>query len=156
MILDWLFEQEHLCYNIFVNIRSWMSKLFGKCTPSSRSFQINKRLIASLREQADLEQLSTDSLVVFLLTKGLQERRAMNERLSDWSSLSSREQEVAALTCLNYTNRQIAAQLNISPETVKTHIRNTLVKINLRTKQDLKQSLAGWDFSAWGKIKPSI
>jgi DNA-binding CsgD family transcriptional regulator len=44
--------------------------------------------------------------------------------------------------------------LNISPETVKTHIKNALVKFNLRTKQELKQSLAGWDFSYWGKLQP--
>ena len=141
-----------MCYNVFVNIRNWMGNVLGKSAISKRSFQINERLIASLQEQADLEQLSADELVDNLLTKGLQERQAMNARLRDWSALSSREQEVAALTCLNYTNRQIAAQLNISPETVKTHIRNALVKFNLRTKQDLKQSLAGWDFSAWGKL----
>ena len=129
-----------------------MGNVLGKSAISKRSFQINERLIASLQEQADLEQLSADELVDNLLTKGLQERQAMNARLRDWSALSSREQEVAALTCLNYTNRQIAAQLNVSPETVKTHIRNALVKFNLRTKQDLKQSLAGWDFSAWGKL----
>ena len=147
-------NREHLCYNIFMNIRSWMSNVLGRRTPSKCSFQLNERLIASLQEQADLEQISADELAVNLVTKALQERLAMNARLRDWSALSSREQEVSALTCLNYTNRQIAAQLNISPETVKTHIRNALVKFNLRTKQDLKQSLAGWDFSAWGKLQP--
>jgi DNA-binding CsgD family transcriptional regulator len=137
-----------------MTIRNWMSNILGWRTSSKRSFQINESLIASLQEQADLEQLSADELAADLLTKALQERQAMSARLQDWSSLSAREQEVAALTCLNYTNRQIAAQLNISPETVKTHIKNALVKFNLRTKQDLKQSLADWDFNAWGKHQP--
>jgi DNA-binding CsgD family transcriptional regulator len=137
-----------------VNIRKWIDNIFGGNTPSKRTFQIDEGLIASLQEQADLEQLSADELAANLLTKALQERRATNTRLNDWSSLSPREQEVTALTCLNYTNRQIAAQLNISPETVKTHIRNVLYKFSLHNKQELRQSLTGWDFSAWGKLKP--
>lgn len=137
-----------------MNIRKWIDNIFGGNTPSKRTFQIDEGLIASLQEQADLEQLSADELAANLLTKALQERRATNTRLNDWSSLSPREQEVTALTCLNYTNRQIAAQLNISPETVKTHIRNVLYKFSLHNKQELRQSLTGWDFSAWGKLKP--
>ena len=137
-----------------MNIRKWIDNIFGGHTPSNRTFEIDEGLVASLQEQADLEQLSADELAASLLTKSLQERRATNARLHDWTSLSPREQEVTALTCLNYTNRQIAAQLNISPETVKTHIRNVLYKFSLHNKQELKQSLAGWDFSAWGKPMP--
>ena len=143
--------QEHLCYTIFVNIRELIGNIFGRRAATKRAFQLDEELIVSLQEQADLEKLSADKLAASLLTKALQERQAANARLGDWSSLSPREQEVTALTCLNYTNRQIAAQLNISPETVKTHLRNVLIKFDLRTKQELKQALAGWDFSAWGK-----
>jgi DNA-binding CsgD family transcriptional regulator len=136
-----------------VNIRKWLGNIFNGHTDPKQIFQIDERLIASLQEQADIEQLSADELAAHLLTKALQERRGTNVRLRDWSSLSSREQEVTALTCLNYTNREIAAQLDISPETVKTHMRNALIKFDLHTKQEMKQALAGWDFSAWGKYK---
>jgi DNA-binding CsgD family transcriptional regulator len=56
---------------------------------------------------------------------------------------------VAALTCLGYTNRQMAARLSLSPETIKTHVRNVLFKFGLNRKTDLRQALANWDFSAW-------
>ena len=66
-----------------------------------------------------------------------------------WRSLTPREQQVAALVCLNLTGRQVAAKLFISPETVKTHVRSILRKFDLGSRQELRQVLAGWDFSAW-------
>jgi DNA-binding CsgD family transcriptional regulator len=56
---------------------------------------------------------------------------------------------VAALTRLNFTNRQIAARLMITPETAKTHVRNVLRKFDLHSKAELRRALADWDFSAW-------
>ena len=64
-------------------------------------------------------------------------------------SLTPREQDVAALACLGYTNRQIAARLGISPDTVKTHVRNLLHKFELHSKDELRSLLQDWDFSAW-------
>jgi DNA-binding CsgD family transcriptional regulator len=43
----------------------------------------------------------------------------------------------------------MASHLDISVETVKTHVANTLRKFDLHSKADLRVSLAGWDFSAW-------
>ena len=68
-----------------------------------------------------------------------------------WRALTPREQEVSALTCLNYTNVQIADHLMISPETVKTHIRNVLSKFKLHSKNELRENLIDWDFSAWAE-----
>jgi len=56
---------------------------------------------------------------------------------------------VAALTCLGYTNRQIAAKLKISPDTVKGYVRQVLVKFNLHGKNELRTLLSAWDFSDW-------
>ena len=56
---------------------------------------------------------------------------------------------MGALVCLGYTNRQIAARLVISVETVKSHIRNILYKFNLHSKRELGLLLGDWDFSAW-------
>jgi DNA-binding NarL/FixJ family response regulator len=58
---------------------------------------------------------------------------------------------VSALTCLKFTNAEIAEYLTISPETVKTHIRNVLSKFNLHSKNELRQNLSDWDFSAWAE-----
>ena len=55
-----------------------------------------------------------------------------------WESLSPRQREVAVLICRGYTNPQIASELKISLETVKTHVRNILQKFNLHSKAELR------------------
>jgi DNA-binding CsgD family transcriptional regulator len=71
-----------------------------------------------------------------------------------WIMLSPREQEVTALTCLKYTNPQIAAHLGLSIETVRTYLENVLNKLGLQNKADLRVFFAPWDFSAFEKGKP--
>jgi DNA-binding CsgD family transcriptional regulator len=55
--------------------------------------------------------------------------------------LTRRERQVTALVCLRYTNRQIARQLNISPGTVRTHVRAALVKLGLPNRAVLRQHI---------------
>ena len=106
-------------------------------------------LLRSLRDLAAREQRPPEEVIAGLLNQAMQERQAAESGWKRWQTLSPREQQVAALVCLNHTGRQIAACLVISPETVKTHVSNLLRKFGLRTRQELRQSLAGWDFGAW-------
>ena len=69
-----------------------------------------------------------------------------NALVQAWETLTPREREITALTCLGYTNGQMAIKLGISVETVKTHVANTLRKFNLRSKADLRVALANWQF----------
>lgn len=62
--------------------------------------------------------------------------------LQRWAKLSPREREIALLAAKNLTNRQIAGNLIISSETVKSHIRSVLRKLDLGNKGDLIYSLA--------------
>lgn len=48
--------------------------------------------------------------------------------------LSVREADVLALLAEGLTGEQIAGQLVLSPETVRTHIRNAMVKLDARTR----------------------
>jgi DNA-binding CsgD family transcriptional regulator len=84
-----------------------------------------------------------------MLAAGLTQYRSVDELWPKWETLSPRERDVTALTCLGLTNRQIAARLLLSPETIKTHIRNILFKFSINSKAELRHILAGWDFSAW-------
>ena len=76
-------------------------------------------------------------------------RQQTHQHIMRWQMLSPREQQVAVLTCQNFTNRQIAARLMITPETAKSHVRNVLRKFGLKSKAELRRALADWDFSAW-------
>jgi DNA-binding CsgD family transcriptional regulator len=115
----------------------------------SLAFEAEQNLINELQSLAEQERRPAEQVAVELLQQALARRKAAEVSLQTWQAISPREQQVAAFVCLNYTNRQIAARLGISQETVKTHVRNLLIKFGLRTKVELCQFLADWDFSEW-------
>ncbi len=124
---------------------SWWKKLwdgFRRGEPGREerrlTFAAEQELLKELQSLADLEQRPAEEVAADLLHQALLRRRAAETHLERWQALSPREQQVAALVCLSYTNRQIAAKLSISQETVKTHIRNLLIKFDLRSKVELR------------------
>jgi DNA-binding CsgD family transcriptional regulator len=114
-----------------------------------RRFTLEGQLVAYLQELADHEQRPAAEVAGELLVSGAAQRDQAQEIYQRWLSLSVREQEVAALVCLGYTNRQIGNRLIISPQTAKSHVRNILYKFDLHSKEELRMLLANWDFSAW-------
>ncbi|MCE9645556.1 MAG: LuxR C-terminal-related transcriptional regulator [Chloroflexi bacterium] len=70
-----------------------------------------------------------------------------------WQKLSRREQDVTALTCLRYTNPQIAARLGLSVGTVRSYLDKVLSKLGLQNKADLRVFFAAWDFKEFERRK---
>ena len=62
--------------------------------------------------------------------------------LQHWPTMTARELEVARLIYQGYSNEAIANELNISVATVKTHVHNLLVKLNVRSRWILRDILA--------------
>jgi len=122
----------------------------------TRLFELDEELHTSLQNLATREQRPIQELTTELLQHALEDHRAAESQLNLWYELSPRQQDIAALICLRYTNPQIAARLQVSPETVKTHIRSILLRFGVRSKTELRQSLYYWDFSAWEKQKKRI
>ena len=121
----------------------------GLLPPShAREFNLDAEVRARLYDLADLEQRPVGEVASHLLTQALDERR-VDGAVFAWGQLTPRQQEVAALICLGYTNQQIAARLSISPETVKSHIRAVLKRFKVRSKVQLRRDLSHWDFSEW-------
>lgn len=112
-------------------------------------YEFDDVLLQSVQDLAEREQRPEDEIASDLLSFALAQRDAAEANLAPWGTLSPREQQVAALTCLNFTNHQIAWRLMISHETVKSHMRSVLHKFDLHSKVELQLALAGWDFSAW-------
>lgn len=52
-------------------------------------------------------------------------------------NLTGREAEVLTLMCSGSSDRQIAAELNISPATVRFHFKNMLHKLQVETRSEL-------------------
>jgi DNA-binding NarL/FixJ family response regulator len=123
--------------------RSWRDLFrFGRGT-HRRRFESN----AGAPHEPPLR--STSSLLNDLLASILADRRTRRELEDHWNALTMREQQVVALICLGYTNRQIAARLGISVETIKSHVRNVLLKFRIHSKTDLRLMFSSWDFAEW-------
>lgn len=131
----------------------WTRKIWHWINPVNRT----RLLILSL-ESIHVEHLSKlaaeahtsrSEVARDLLRTALVDQQIAETHLARWRSLTPRQQQAAALTCLNFTNRQIAAQLGISPQTVKAHMRNLLHRFDLHSKAELRLALADWDFSEW-------
>ena len=114
-----------------------------------RSYTFEEPLHTTLISLAEQQGRRPEELAADLLSAGFARQRSADDMWLHWQSLSPREQDVTALACLGYTNRQMAARLGISPETVKTHLHNALVKFDLHGRSELRLSLSAWDFSAW-------
>jgi DNA-binding NarL/FixJ family response regulator len=67
---------------------------------------------------------------------------AQNARCSCWMSLDSRrprglttrERQVLTLLARGYTGEEVARQLQVSGETVRAHVRNSVTKLHARTR----------------------
>ena len=121
----------------------------NRSPPAERSFGFDTQLRASLEDLANREQRPVDEVANDLLQQALGERAAAEVRLLPWWELTPRQQEITALICLGYTNQEMAARLNISPETVKSHVRAILQRFDVHSKAELRDRLTVWDFSRW-------
>lgn len=117
--------------------------------PPHTSVEISPFLLPHLERVAAQDGQPLDAVIDELLHRALSERLVALAQLSRWQALTPREQQTAALTCLGYTNQEIAAYMVISPNTVRTHMRHILHKFEANSKTELREMLAGWDFSAW-------
>ncbi len=124
--------------------------LIGKRpAPGPRTYEINESLQVTLSTLAQHEGRPEHELFPDILAAGLVQYQSVDKFWPKWESLSPRERDIAALTCLGYTNRQISVRLSLSPETIKTHVRNMLLKFGVKSKAELRHILTGWDFSGW-------
>jgi RNA polymerase sigma factor (sigma-70 family) len=113
------------------------------------ALEAGAELAARLRLVADARDLSPRALMVDLLKRGL-EKEALRMQAEDaLEALTPREQEVVWLTARGFTNQEIAESLVVSPETVKTHVRNALGKFGVRSKADLRLLLLDLGIRWW-------
>ena len=83
-------------------------------------------LLGQIKQIAQGEVILSDSIKDLLL-----ERSSSQDPIH---ALTDREMDVLQLIAKGLSNKQIAAQLFISEETVKVHIRNLLRKLNVHSR----------------------
>src|SRR5512133_3688835 len=95
-----------------------------------RKYKVSESMQVTLTTLSQHEGRPENDLIQDLLAAGLTQYYSSDVLLYQWDTLSPRERDVVALVCLGYTNKEIGGRLNISPQTVKSHLRNVLIKFN--------------------------
>jgi DNA-binding CsgD family transcriptional regulator len=128
-----------------------IARLGARQTPATHIFELDQELVSAVVNLAEQEQRPAPEVAAELVKTGLAQWHTRGALYQRWRALTPREQEVTALACLGYTNRQMAGRMGISPETVKTHLCNALVKFDMHGKAEIRKALETWDFSEWGE-----
>jgi RNA polymerase sigma factor (sigma-70 family) len=112
------------------------------------SFRLGPELSSRLRLAAHTRRWAPEILAAELLTRGLDQEPDRVRAQAALRILTPRERDVTRLTVLGLTNHEIAYELGISSETVKSHVRSTLAKLALHSKSELRllvYALDPWD-----------
>ena len=111
--------------------------------------RLDGELFTLLESLAAAQGRAVPDLISDTLYAAVYTNQAQARNDNRWQELTPREQQVAALACLGYTNQAIAAHLIISVNTVRSHMRRVLEKYHVASKAELRLVLADWDFEAW-------
>jgi DNA-binding CsgD family transcriptional regulator len=122
---------------------------FERTVPEARaeghapiSLEIDPETASRLRRLASRRGEAPEALACGLLARGLDVELRRHQAEASLDRLTPRQRDVAWLASQGNTNRQIAAALYVSTETVKTHMAHVLGKFGLHTKADLRLLLA--------------
>lgn len=105
----------------------------GAAAVLHKSIEIDELLQAIRRVGAGANLLDPADQSRWLQAAAEARDRSWEAGMAD-RSLSPREKEVLALLAEGGTNRSIADELGISPETVQTHVRNILAKLTVGSR----------------------
>lgn len=124
---------------IMRDIISWLRR--------KRIFAMDVDAYENLRIIAARRQRSPEEVAAQVFEQIVQEQDVQTWAMGCWEQLSPRQRQIAAYVCRGDLTRQIAAQLNISQTTVKSHIEMILRKFDVPNRIVLRQLLAPWDLS---------
>lgn len=125
---------------VMLTVRDDDDKLFEALKNGAQGY-----LLKEIRSQALLEMLrgalrGEAALSPSLAGRVLSEFRRLSKggipEQEDNAGLTEREHEVLVQASKGATDKEIAAALNISLNTVKTHVRNILSKLQVRTRRE--------------------
>ncbi len=114
----------------------------------SRLFFRDEQLVVRVKEIAVGQRRREQEVYKDIIEAGMKAVQDKDEYAGIWDSLSGREQQVTALTCLGYRSYEIAGMLGVSYETIRTHSKHIYAKFGLNRKE-LRLALKDWDFRGW-------
>jgi len=108
-------------------VEAGASAFLGKDEPADQ-------VLAAAKAAAEGEVLIDPATLARLLHQVTKEREERREVLARFGTLTDREWEILRNVAQGRRNDDIAASLYISPQTVQTHVRNVLGKLEVHSK----------------------
>ena len=116
-----------------------------------RRYHVNLRMAEYLESMALEQARDPEEIAVGLLAEGIAKHARIEQSFEYWGRLTPREQEVVALICLGYMNKEIGEKLGIATQTVKSHVSNILRRLDFNRRGEIQRLLMDWDFSEWDR-----
>lgn len=135
-----------------MSIHRKFREILGIGQTRSAFVQLHPELLTAVEDIAAQNGRTVVEVANELISHALYDHQLATSSLQTWQQLTQREREITALIWLGLTNSQIAERLLISPNTVKTHVKNILNKFNVHSKKGLSNLLAGLDLSDWADL----
>lgn len=137
----------------------WPRRSAGWSDPSSLPdprlvLEVEGELAGQLLSASQARGLPVEVLANDLLTRAMKRESLRLRAEAALERLTPREREVIRMVVMGHTNRQIAAALVVSPETIKTHIRHALEKLGVRSKAELRLRLSEMGVHRWLDAAP--
>jgi len=114
-----------------------------------RTFQLDVATYKSLQLIAEREQSTPEEVASRLFEFAVREQDSQTEAVRCWEDLTPRQKQIVAHICRRDTTRQIAAELHITPNTVKSHVDVIMEKFRVNSRAELRQKLSPWDLGAF-------
>jgi DNA-binding NarL/FixJ family response regulator len=108
-------------------VEAGASGFLGKDEPADE-------VLSAAKAAAEGEVLIDPSMLARILHQVTKERQEQREVLARFALLSEREREILRHVAEGKRNDDIAGALYISPQTVQTHVRNVLGKLEVHSK----------------------
>lgn len=119
---------------VFEALRAGASGFLGKSADADELLQAVRTVS---RGDALLSPVATRTLISRFLTTPAPPRPMDDRARRSLETLTERERQLTTLVATGLSNDEIAAQLVLSPATVKTHVNRAMVKVGARDRAQL-------------------
>jgi len=130
-------EHHPQMYVIMLTISEKEDDLFAAIRAGARGYLLKNmggaEVTSAIQHVAAGEAIIAPTMAVKLLTE-FANRTPQASATFDDQDLSERERHVLELVARGMSNKEIAADLNLSPHTIKAHLRAILDKLHLRSR----------------------
>lgn len=113
---------------------------------------LSEELVRALHDLANWEKRREITLAAELVRLALEAAQPQHDLRFLFAGLTDRERQLAGLYLQGHTLVQISRKLTITPDTVKTHMRNIRMKLGVRTNAELRQALASIPPALFGEL----